>query len=375
MAVRDDNSGAARLWIARLPACRKPIAPRSPARTGDRVPIGPRRTPATPPGPAHADESIPAGSDTEAEDSDADQGDDQSSSDSADGQDPTRTPTRTTPPSRDAPPEPGDPRLRPRPEPFYEPWADPYRAWGVTPSPTSHSGVALEVERHVLGVSRLIDRLQSRFRPVAFFYAVFKKYADDEGGRLAALLAYYTFLSLFPLAIGGFAVLSNVLRNRPDLVLQIVRDLVPAEYQQQIINAYESLPDSGVGLAIALVGLLLAGTAGVFSLYAMINQVFCVPYRFRFGFGPRLPARVPAGAAHGRGSAGGRRRVRGRHQRGPNRVHPARRCVRAHLDRCRVAALHRPERARAPSPVRARGGDRVQRSAVWSSRPCSVSAR
>jgi membrane protein len=183
--------------------------------------------------------------------------------------------------------DPGDPRRRPRPEPFYEPWADPARPWRVGPPPTSHAGVALQVERRVLGLSRLIDRTQARLRPVAFGYAVFKKYADDEGSRLAALLAYYTFLSLFPLAIGGFAVLNTTLRNRPDLVLEIVRNLVPAEYEQQIINAYQSLPPSGAGLALAIVGLLLAGTAGVFSLYAMINQVFCVPYRFRFGFGPR----------------------------------------------------------------------------------------
>jgi membrane protein len=183
--------------------------------------------------------------------------------------------------------QPGDPRQRPRPEPFYEPWADPHRPWQVTPSPTSHSGVALEVERRVLGVSRFVDRAQSRLPPIAFGYAVFKKYADDEGSRLAALLAYYTFLSLFPLAIGGFAFLNTMLRDRPDLVLEVVRDIVPAEYEQQIINAYEALPDSGAGLAIAIVGLLLSGTAGVFSLYAMINQVFCVPYRFRFGFGPR----------------------------------------------------------------------------------------
>ena len=25
----------------------------------------------------------------------------------------------------------------------------------------------------------------------------------------------------------------------------------------------------------------------MFALYAMVNQVFCVPYRFRYGFGPR----------------------------------------------------------------------------------------
>ena len=40
-------------------------------------------------------------------------------------------------------------------------------------------------------------------------------------------------------------------------------------------------------MAVALIGLVLAGTAGVFSMYAMVNQVFCVPYRFRYGFGPR----------------------------------------------------------------------------------------
>jgi uncharacterized BrkB/YihY/UPF0761 family membrane protein len=143
----------------------------------------------------------------------------------------------------------------------------------------------------VLGTSRLVDRLQSRFTPVAFGYAVFKKYADDEGSRLAALLAYYTFLSFFPLLIGGLAVLNTVLADRPDLVLSLVEDVVPPDYQQQVINAYESLPDSGPAFAIALIGLLLSGTAGVFSLYAMVNQVFCVPYRFRYGFGPRY-ARV-----------------------------------------------------------------------------------
>jgi membrane protein len=184
-----------------------------------------------------------------------------------------------------------DPRLTPDPEPFYEPWRDPRRDYRATAPATSHSGPALEVEKRVLGASRLIDRLQSRFTAVAFGYAVFKKYADDEGSRLAALLAYYSFLSVFPLLIGGLAVLNTLLSDRPDLVTAVVEDLVPPEYQAQVITAYESLPDSGPALAIALVGLLLSGTAGVFSLYAMVNQVFAVPYRFRYGFGPRY-ARV-----------------------------------------------------------------------------------
>ncbi|MCU0300569.1 MAG: YihY/virulence factor BrkB family protein [Candidatus Nanopelagicales bacterium] len=180
-----------------------------------------------------------------------------------------------------------DPRLTPDPQPFYEPWRDAGRPWEVGEPATSHSGAALEVERRVLGASRMVDRLQSRFAAVAFGYAVFKKYADDEGSRLAALLAYYSFLSVFPLVIGFFALLDAVLANRPDLVRMLVSDLVPPEYQAQVTAAYESLPASGPALVVAVVGLLLSGTGGVFAFYAMTNQVYAVPYRFRYGFGPR----------------------------------------------------------------------------------------
>lgn len=179
----------------------------------------------------------------------------------------------------------------PDPEPDrstpYQPWLDPDRDYSPSEPPTSHTGFAGSVEKRVLGTSRLVDRAQASQGLIAFGYATFKKYADDEGSRLAALLAYYGFMSLFPLAIAGFAVLSSVLRGRPDYVDQLVADIVPSDYQDQVVNAYESLPSSGPAYAIALVGLVLAGTAGVFSMYAMVNQVFCVPYRFRYGFGPR----------------------------------------------------------------------------------------
>ncbi len=170
---------------------------------------------------------------------------------------------------------------------FYEPWLDPDRDYAAGEPPTSHTGVAGSVEKRVLGTSRMIDRLQASHGLIAFTYAAFKKYADDEGSRLAALLAYYSFMSLFPLAIAGFALLNALLVGRQDLVDQLVADIVPPEYQDQVINAYEALPSGGPAFAVALVGLVLAGTAGVFSMYAMVNQVFCVPYRFRYGFGPR----------------------------------------------------------------------------------------
>lgn len=172
-------------------------------------------------------------------------------------------------------------------EAFYEPWKDSGRDYAAQEPVTSHTGVAGSVERIVLGFMRGVDRAQARFQPVAFIYAVFKKYADDEGSRLAALLAYYFFLSIFPLIIGGYAVMRTIAENNPALIDSLVQEVVPPEYQQQISDAYASLPSGGLAFVIALVGLLLAGTGGAFAVYAMVNQVFCVPYRFRYGFGPR----------------------------------------------------------------------------------------
>ena len=43
------------------------------------------------------------------------------------------------------------------------------------------------------------DRLQRRYAVLGFPYAVVKKYGDYGGGREAALITYYGFLSIFPL--------------------------------------------------------------------------------------------------------------------------------------------------------------------------------
>ena len=48
---------------------------------------------------------------------------------------------------------------------------------------------------------RAIDRFQQRHTVLGFPFGVLKKYGDDQGGKKAALLAHYGFLSLFPLAL------------------------------------------------------------------------------------------------------------------------------------------------------------------------------
>jgi YihY family inner membrane protein len=50
-------------------------------------------------------------------------------------------------------------------------------------------------------LARKADEAQQGVRPVAFAVGVFKKFGDDRGGSLAALLTFYGFLSLFPLLL------------------------------------------------------------------------------------------------------------------------------------------------------------------------------
>ena len=46
---------------------------------------------------------------------------------------------------------------------------------------------------------RDLDRRQQRGRRSSFIAAVIKKFTEDQAAQLAALIAYYAFVSLFPL--------------------------------------------------------------------------------------------------------------------------------------------------------------------------------
>jgi hypothetical protein len=83
-------------------------------------------------------------------------------------------------------------------------------------------------------VTRIIaraDGLQRRDGVLGFPCAVVKKYGDDDGGRQAALITYYGFLSIFPLLLLGVAVLSRVLADHPDLRRRLIAEIVPPALQ------------------------------------------------------------------------------------------------------------------------------------------------
>ena len=136
-------------------------------------------------------------------------------------------------------------------------------------------------------VNRIIawaDRLQRKHGVLGFPYAVVKKYGDDDGGRQAALITYYGFLSIFPLLLLGVAVLSRVLADHPDLRQQLIKEIVPQALRSTVEHSLATLPSSTIPFIAGLIGLLLSGTGVVFSAYQTLNHVAAVRYRLRAGF-------------------------------------------------------------------------------------------
>ena len=128
------------------------------------------------------------------------------------------------------------------------------------------------------------DRLQRKHGVLGFPYAVVKKYGDDEGGRQAALITYYGFLSIFPLLLLGVAVLSRVLADHPDLRQRLITAIVPRALRSTVEHSLATLPSSTIPFVAGLIGLLLSGTGVVFSAYQTLNHVAAVRYRLRAGF-------------------------------------------------------------------------------------------
>ncbi|HYJ61124.1 MAG TPA: YihY/virulence factor BrkB family protein [Actinomycetota bacterium] len=133
---------------------------------------------------------------------------------------------------------------------------------------------------------RRVDRAQQRRRPLAVAVAVLKKFGDDQGGHLAALLAYYAFLSLFPLLAVASTLLARALPGNPELreaVLGSALRNLPLVGETLQRDA-PSLDGSGVALVVALAVALWAGLGAIRAFEHALNTIWNVPYRRRPSF-------------------------------------------------------------------------------------------
>src|SRR6266508_5813630 len=166
---------------------------------------------------------------------------------------------------------------------------------GRAPFPRSPAGVATpERDRRAMNIVergvRRVDTYQQRHRQAAFVFGVVKKFGDDRAGSLAALIAYYGFLALFPLLLLLVTILGFALEHSPDLRHRVV-DSALADFPiigDQIARNVSSLRATGLGLVIGLIGLAWGSLGFTQAGQHAMAEVWNVRGVDRPGFFPRL---------------------------------------------------------------------------------------
>ncbi|MGA9856888.1 MAG: YihY/virulence factor BrkB family protein [Solirubrobacteraceae bacterium] len=136
----------------------------------------------------------------------------------------------------------------------------------------------------VMGPLRRFDAYQQRSKGLAIPIAVFKKFGDDQGGNLAALVAYFAFFSLFPLLLVLTTILGFVLRDHPSMQQSVENSVLK---QLPIIGSQiqlHSLKGSVAALVIGLVTSLLAGLGVTGAAQNALDRVWAIPFKDRPNF-------------------------------------------------------------------------------------------
>lgn len=120
-----------------------------------------------------------------------------------------------------------------------------------------------------------VDGLQQSTPWLGLPFAIVKKFGDDRGGQLAALITYYSFFSLFPLLMVAFTILGFVLQNDPALqadIAQTLHERLPLPG----ISA-ETITGSGFALTVGIALSLWSGLGATQVAQDAMNTVWDVP--------------------------------------------------------------------------------------------------
>lgn len=144
------------------------------------------------------------------------------------------------------------------------------------------------VDEELPGPLVKFDEFQQSHAFLAVPVAVWRKFADDQAGKLAALISYFAFLSIFPLLIVFATITSKVLAGNPEMADKIVKSAAGSFLSVgNPDGGFEPLNINGFALVIGVVVGLWSGLAVANNMQDAMNKVYEVPREDEPGFAPR----------------------------------------------------------------------------------------
>ncbi len=131
---------------------------------------------------------------------------------------------------------------------------------------------------------RAFDGYQQRHKWLAIAMAVVKKFSDDQGGSLAALVAYYAFFSIFPILLVFTTILGYVLQGHPNDVASVSKSITNQIPVVGHAISVQGLRGSAVAIVIGLVTSLLAGFGVTNAAQQAFDRIWAVPFKQRPDF-------------------------------------------------------------------------------------------
>lgn len=129
-----------------------------------------------------------------------------------------------------------------------------------------------------MAIQERLDRFQRRHTAAGLPIAVLYKYFDDVGGYLAAVIAYYAFVSLFPLLLLLSTVMGFVLSGNPGLQHDVLHSAL-SEFP--VVGTQLQHPSrvggGAVGLVVGLLGATYGGLGVAQAFQYAMNTAWAVP--------------------------------------------------------------------------------------------------
>ena len=137
-----------------------------------------------------------------------------------------------------------------------------------------------------------LDRVQRRYPVLGFPFGVYKRYGEDHGGWLGAIITYYGFFALTPLLLVFVTVMTIVFDDNPTLLNRIL-DAVWSQLPfvgEDMKKSVKPIAGDPLVVAVAMAVTLWGATNVMKACQDTLNRMWGVPRYRRPGFVAKLLA-------------------------------------------------------------------------------------